>query len=205
MAKLSYGSIGPVTSGSTSLVGISSDGASSTTPPDPKIRPSPNANADEVEVRVSLLHTPDQSRTYSKRALRTKLVALGTALTIGLVALMARDYYGSRDPPLARSLPVLTLRHDAVSPDFCDPSSPLSLSGFFGLDGSRYDASRSKRYYYWFFERRSRSISNETVKRGEDGDAVPLILWMNGGPGTCRVWGDLTSFEIRLTCFQSKT
>ena len=172
MAKLSYGSIGPVTSGSTSLVGISSDGASSTTPPDPKIRPSPNANADED--RVSLLHTPDSHQTKSQRALCTKLFAVGAALTVvGLMlALMARDY-GSRDPPLARSLPVLTLRHDAVSPGFCDPSSPLSLSGFFGLDGSRYDASRSKRYYYWFFERRSRSISNETVKRGEDGDGAP--------------------------------
>jgi len=88
-----------------------------------------------------------------------------------------------------KNLPILSLSHDIVDPNFCDSNSRLSLSGFFGLEGSRYDVNRSKQYYYWFFEKRSTSLSNIT----SDTSAVtPLILWLNGGPGCSSMLGLVT-------------
>lgn len=51
-----------------------------------------------------------------------------------------------------------------VETDFCD--TPKQLSGYLKIDGSK-----SKHYFYWFFESRS------------DPKTDPLIIWLTGGPG----------------------
>ena len=66
-----------------------------------------------------------------------------------------------------------------VDPDFCDASSPLSLSGYMNVKGSEYDKNgENKHLFFWFFEKRgSDSLSIE------DKSNIPLIVWLTGGPG----------------------
>ena len=66
-----------------------------------------------------------------------------------------------------------------VDPDFCDASSPLSLSGYMNVKGSEYDKNgENKHLFFWFFEKRgSDSLSME------DKSNIPLIVWLTVGPG----------------------
>lgn len=57
-----------------------------------------------------------------------------------------------------------TLTMDAVDEAFCD--STKQLSGYFKIAGSK-----SKNYFYWFFESRGAPSTD------------PLIIWLTGGPG----------------------
>jgi carboxypeptidase C (cathepsin A) len=57
-----------------------------------------------------------------------------------------------------------TLTMDPVDADFCD--STKQLSGYFKISGSK-----SKNYFYWFFESRGAPSTD------------PLIIWLTGGPG----------------------
>ncbi|KAF4320179.1 hypothetical protein JM18_003130 [Phytophthora kernoviae] len=57
-----------------------------------------------------------------------------------------------------------TLTMNPVDEDFCD--STKQLSGYFKIDGSK-----SKNYFYWFFESRGSPSTD------------PVIIWLTGGPG----------------------
>lgn len=57
-----------------------------------------------------------------------------------------------------------TLTESPVAAGFCDETK--QLSGYFKLAGSR-----SKNYFYWFFESRGTPSTD------------PLIIWLTGGPG----------------------
>lgn len=57
-----------------------------------------------------------------------------------------------------------SLTMNPVDEDFCD--STKQLSGYFKIMGSK-----SKNYFYWFFESRGSPSSD------------PLIIWLTGGPG----------------------
>jgi len=71
-----------------------------------------------------------------------------------------------------------TLEDGPVDPEFCDPGSPLSLSGYMSVEGSDYDAEgEDKHLFFWFFEKRG----SEADDFGRE--AVPLIVWLTGGPG----------------------
>lgn len=57
-----------------------------------------------------------------------------------------------------------SLTENPVEAGFCDETK--QLSGYFKLDGSK-----SKNYFYWFFESRGTPSTD------------PLIIWLTGGPG----------------------
>lgn len=57
-----------------------------------------------------------------------------------------------------------TLTESPVAAGFCDETK--QLSGYFKLEGSR-----SKNYFYWFFESRGSPSTD------------PVIIWLTGGPG----------------------
>mmetsp|Transcript_6967 Transcript_6967/g.9998 ORF Transcript_6967/g.9998 Transcript_6967/m.9998 type:complete len:613 (+) Transcript_6967:34-1872(+) len=74
-----------------------------------------------------------------------------------------------------------------VESSLCDPNSK-SLSGYMDIAGSKYDANgEDKHLFYWFFEKRSKSLLPEYEDIGMNtdltGDDIPLIVWLTGGPG----------------------
>jgi len=69
-----------------------------------------------------------------------------------------------------------SISDDEVDRNFCDPSSPRSLSGYMDITGSKYDANgEDKHLFYWFFEKRSSTRNTDK--------SIPLIIWLTGGPG----------------------
>jgi len=72
-----------------------------------------------------------------------------------------------------------------VDKNFCDASSPLSLSGYLDVQGSKFDKKSNKHLFYWFFEKRTTSqINGEEGRRTETNDSpTPLVVWLTGGPG----------------------
>mmetsp|Transcript_16350 Transcript_16350/g.25524 ORF Transcript_16350/g.25524 Transcript_16350/m.25524 type:complete len:531 (+) Transcript_16350:46-1638(+) len=62
---------------------------------------------------------------------------------------------------------------EPIESDFCDPESPLSLSGYMSVEGSKFDKKDDKELFYWFFESRNKV----------EGKTPPLIVWLTGGPG----------------------
>ena len=66
-----------------------------------------------------------------------------------------------------------------VPNEFCDPNSPLSISGYLGVEGSKYDTSNSKQLFYWLFERRSTNLTRHSTTTNDTD--IPLIIWLNGG------------------------
>ena len=82
------------------------------------------------------------------------------------------------------------LSTNTVPPDFCDPNSN-SFSGYFGVKGSKFDTSNSnshKHYFYWFFDRRSTSLSGIQQNQTDENE-IPLLIWLNGGPGCSSLLG----------------
>eukprot|EP00548_Thalassiothrix_antarctica_P004937 CAMPEP_0194130158 /NCGR_PEP_ID=MMETSP0152-20130528/1268_1 /TAXON_ID=1049557 /ORGANISM="Thalassiothrix antarctica, Strain L6-D1" /LENGTH=525 /DNA_ID=CAMNT_0038824585 /DNA_START=46 /DNA_END=1623 /DNA_ORIENTATION=+ len=66
----------------------------------------------------------------------------------------------------------MEIREQTVDDEFCDVNSK---SGYISLDDSKYDQKgEDKHLFYWMFEKRGSS---------EDGDSIPFIVWLTGGPG----------------------
>lgn len=69
-----------------------------------------------------------------------------------------------------------SIQDDDVDKDFCDPTSPRSLSGYMDITGSKFDSNdEDKHLFYWFFEKRSTAVATDKT--------IPFILWLTGGPG----------------------
>jgi len=104
-----------------------------------------------------------------------------------------------------------TLDSAEVDGDFCDASS-LSYAGYMNIEGSKFDTSNNKHLFYWFFEKRAKSLlpAEERPKVGAAFDwpwskkkeapapaepaadkqaeapaneEIPLVIWLTGGPG----------------------
>ncbi|GAX23091.1 cathepsin A [Fistulifera solaris] len=59
--------------------------------------------------------------------------------------------------------------------DICDASSK-SIAGYMDIKGSEYDANgEDKHLFFWMFEKRESA--------SKDNGAIPLIVWLTGGPG----------------------
>lgn len=82
------------------------------------------------------------------------LGALSTLLCAALATTV------SAAPPNA----TFSLTSEPVAADFCDATK--QYSGYFHIDGSK-----SKNYFYWFFESRGDPVND------------PVIIWLTGGPG----------------------
>lgn len=77
-----------------------------------------------------------------------------------------------------------TLSGSEVDGELCDPNSK-SMSGYMDITGSKYDEKGAdKHYFYWFFEKRSKSLlpKDESKEKVKD-TPTPLIIWLTGGPG----------------------
>merc|ERR1719384_2733309 len=53
------------------------------------------------------------------------------------------------------------------------------------LTGSEYDTQKDKNLFFWFFEKRSTSVTPgvNVEEISEDPSAAPLVIWLTGGPG----------------------
>lgn len=78
-----------------------------------------------------------------------------------------------------------TLRDGDVDSSLCDASSPKQFSGYMSVEGSKYDEDgQSKHYFYWFFEKRAKSLLEETPSEKDvDPETIPFVIWLTGGPG----------------------
>ena len=83
--------------------------------------------------------------------------------------------------------PHLSIEHklssSVVDPGFCDPDSPLSLSGYMDVTGSQFDTEHDKHYFFWFFEAREAINPFEPRSSSKTSSSTPLIVWLTGGPG----------------------
>jgi len=69
-----------------------------------------------------------------------------------------------------------SISDDEVDKNFCDASSPRSLSGYMDITGSKFDAAgEDKHLFYWFFEKRAASVATDK--------SIPFVVWLTGGPG----------------------
>jgi len=69
-----------------------------------------------------------------------------------------------------------SLTDGTVAADFCDASSPVSLSGYMDVKGSKYDKfGANKHLFYWMHEKRAKTKATDPN--------IPFILWLTGGPG----------------------
>ncbi len=76
-----------------------------------------------------------------------------------------------------------SLKDGTVDGNLCDPTSK-SLAGYVDISGSKYDAEgENKHLFYWFFEKRSKSIihGNKDQDSMQDSKEIPIVLWLTGG------------------------
>ncbi|RLN26479.1 hypothetical protein BBJ28_00016562, partial [Nothophytophthora sp. Chile5] len=86
------------------------------------------------------------------------------AALCGLVALTYLASCAAEVAEAATNATSYTLTMNTVDEGFCDTTK--QLSGYFKIDGSK-----SKNYFYWFFESRGTPSTD------------PVIIWLTGGPG----------------------
>lgn len=69
-----------------------------------------------------------------------------------------------------------SIQSNLIDKSFCDDSSPLSMSGYVDITGSKFDTrGEEKHLFYWFSEKRATELATDT--------SIPLVIWLTGGPG----------------------